>query len=303
MGRRILITGANGLLGQKLSHFIGNKPDNKCILLGRGGARFPLPMYSTYIDADITQYQKIRQIFEKEGPEVVVHTAAITNVDKCQLEPELCHKVNVEATQHLLECSRTTGAHFIFLSTDFVFDGKKGYYTEEDTPNPLSIYAHSKWEGEKLVMSYKGDWCIVRTVLIYGVSYNPSKKNIVLSIKEKLARGETVNVVYDQFRTPTLAEDLAWGISRIIELKATGIFNICGRDLLSILGMAYEIADFWEYDRKLINPVDSRSLGAPAPRPPITYLDISKAMKVLGYMPLRFRDSLHVVDVQLRHMG
>ena len=190
--------------------------------------------------------------------------------------------------------------HLIHLSTDFIFDGEKGTeYSETDIPNPQSYYAHSKYESEKIVQKSKIRWAIARTIIIYGIVDNMSRSNIVLWAKEALTEGQKINVVDDQFRAPTLAEDLADGCILIIDKGATGIYNLSGKETMSILELVYKVADFWKLDKSLITPSKSNILNQAAKRPAYTGFILDKAKHDLGYNPHSFIEGLEMLDRQL----
>jgi dTDP-4-dehydrorhamnose reductase len=188
------------------------------------------------------------------------------------------------------------------LSTDFIFDGTHGPLTEEEKPNPLSYYAETKLEAENIVMASKLNWAIARTVLVYGIVDNMSRSNIVLWVKQNLEQGKIINVVDDQFRTPTLAEDLADGCILIALKKAEGIFNISGKDFMSILELANKVADYYHLDKSLIKPSKSADIKQPAKRPPRTGFIIDKARKVLGYNPHSFEEGIKLMEEQILNM-
>jgi dTDP-4-dehydrorhamnose reductase len=190
--------------------------------------------------------------------------------------------------------------HLIHLSTDFIFNGTHGPVTEEETPEPLSYYGHSKWKAEQLVMQQANSWAVARTVLVYGIVSDMSRSNIVLWAKGALESGKTINVVCDQFRTPTLAEDLASGCALIADKKAQGIFNISGRDYMSVFDLVYKVATYWKLDKSLLNMSTSEGIKQPAKRPPITGFILDKAIKELGYKPHSFEEGLAVLDQQLK---
>jgi dTDP-4-dehydrorhamnose reductase len=297
---KILITGANGLLGQKLVEMLGQKPDWIVLATGRGECRIAsLPANVAYSNCDISSEESVNQIFKVFGPTTVLHTAAMTNVDECELHPEACHLQNVTASRHIIRACEESGSHLIHLSTDFIFDGEAGPYSEEDVPNPISIYGHSKLEAEELVLKASCPWSIVRTVLVYGIAPGLSRSNIILWVKASLEQGKEIQVVDDQFRTPTLAEDLASGCLLIAAQKATGIFNISGKDFLTPYDMALQTADFFSLDKSLIKRATAATFSQPAKRPPRTGFNISKAERILGYRPRSFQEGIAVLASQL----
>ena len=147
----------------------------------------------------------------EENPDVVIHTAAMTNVDQCETEREGCRKLNVDAVEYIIKACEHTGAYLLHLSTDFIFDGEAGPYDENGIPNPVSLYGESKLAAEKLLFDSNIKYGIARTVLVYGTAHDMSRSNIILWVKRSLEAGKDIKVVDDQLRSPTLAEDLAIG--------------------------------------------------------------------------------------------
>ena len=296
---KILITGSNGLLGQKLVKLLVNQHDIEFLATSTGENRIKTITGFDYVSLDITNKIQVEQVFNQFKPNVVINTAAMTNVDACEDQKEQCWNLNVNAVNNLIEASEKHQTHLIHLSTDFVFDGENGPYKEEDKPNPLSYYGQSKYEAEKLLQQSTIKWSIVRTIIVYGVVEDMSRSNIVLWAKQALEKGNPLTIVNDQFRMPTLAEDLAQACWLIAQKQATGIYNICGKDFMSILELVNRVADFYGYDKTIISPIASSSLNQAAKRPPKTGFVLDKAIKELGYSPCSFEEGLGVVTEQL----
>lgn len=307
---KILITGSNGLLGQKLVYKLRSKAGITCIATARGDNRLVKQDGYIYEALNITDKGNVAAVFSKHLPDVIINTAAMTNVDACETDKEgalLLNATSVANQVAVLEGLKQANAgyqpHFIHLSTDFIFDGTHGPLDETEAPNPLSYYAETKLEAEKTVMASRLDWAIARTVLVYGIVDNMSRSNIVLWVKSNLEQGKSINVVDDQFRTPTLAEDLADGCILIAEKRAAGIYNISGKDFYSILDLANVVADYYGLDKSLIKPSKSTDIKQPAKRPPITGFIIDKAVKELGYQPHSFVEGIRILEDQIRDMG
>lgn len=297
----ILITGSNGLLGQKLIDKLASNANYKLIASSKGTNRHPLQTGYVYEDFDITDEQAVKTIINKYKPASIINTAAMTNVDACETTKEACVELNVHAVKYLLAAAEHIQAQFIHLSTDFIFDGEKGPYKEEDQPNPLSFYGQSKWDAEQLLInSTYTNWTILRTIIVYGVAANMSRSNIILWAKQALEKGDKINVVDDQFRMPTLAEDLADICILAVEKQAKGIYNASGKDFMSILELVNRVADFFHLDKSLITPSKSKTLNQPAKRPPRTGFVLDKSIKELGYNPHSFEEGLAVVAQQLK---
>lgn len=283
---RILVTGANGLLGQKLVELILTT-DDYLIATAKSKLVLPLPK-GEFHPMDITLRDQVVDVITKAQPDVVINTAAMTNVDQCELEKEKCWLNNVTAVEYVVEACQKAKCRLIHLSTDFIFDGTYGPLDEEAIPNPVSYYGESKWAAEKIVQKSGLEWAIARTVLVYGVTKDMSRSNIVLWVKKSLEEGKTINVVNDQWRTPTLAENLAMGCYLMATKNAIGIYNISGDEMMTPYDIAMATAEFFGLDKSLINQTDSSKFKQAAKRPPKTGFLINKAKQNLGFKPSSF---------------
>jgi dTDP-4-dehydrorhamnose reductase len=297
---KILITGSNGLLGQKLVKLLANKDGIVLLATSKGKNRISNQSGYTYKSLDITNQLEVEAIFDEFKPDTVINTAAMTNVDACESDKVLCWDLNVNAVKYQIKAAEKHQSHYIHLSTDFVFDGEAGPYKETDQPNPLSYYGESKYEAEKLVQKANTKWSIARTIIVYGMVEDMSRSNIVLWAKEALEKGNPLTIVDDQFRSPTLAEDLAMGCWLIAEKQATGIYHISGKDVMSIIELVNRVADFYGLDKSIISPIKSSSLNQAAKRPPKTGFILDKAINDLDYSPCSFEEGLAILDKQLK---
>lgn len=297
--QKILVTGSNGLLGQKLVSLLSEIPDIQLIATSRGVNRLDFTDGYDYQEMDITNAAQVAEVIEKVRPDAIIHTAAMTNVDQCESEKDLCWAMNVKALEYLTKSCEKHNIFLCHLSTDFVFDGESGPYSEEDKPSPISFYGWSKYAAEEIVKRSKCAWSIVRTVLVYGITNDMSHSNIILWVKNSLEQQKVIKVVTDQFRTPTLAEDLALGCWLIVNQKAEGIFHISGKDFLTPYEMAIKTADFFQLDKSLITPVDSNNFIQPAKRPARTGFVLDKAVKILGYNPVGFEEGIGILAGQI----
>ena len=309
--KKILITGSNGLLGQKLVYALIDRNDVEVIATSKGENRIREKRGYSYESLDITLLPEVEAVFKKYRPHTVINTAAMTNVDACEDNQKACWALNVTAVENIvntlekieIESSTTQllnySSHLIYLSTDFVFDGKAGPYKEDDLPNPLSYYGLSKHVSEKYVQASKLKNTIIRTIIVYGIADNMSRSNVVLWAKDALEKGQEINVVDDQFRSPTLAEDLADGCIRVAMKEAIGIYHISGKETMSILELVHTVADFYGLDKSLVKPVKSATLNQPAKRPPRTGFIIDKAIRELDYHPHSFIEGLEILTSQL----
>jgi dTDP-4-dehydrorhamnose reductase len=295
---RVLITGSNGLLGNKLLNLLASEPGIEVHATGRGPNRNPKGNYH-YHKVDLEEEGAIHNLFEQEHPDVVIHAAAMTNVDACELDPNECQIQNVLVTEFVVRACEHFDSFLIHLSTDFIFDGLSGPYDENAKTNPLSVYGRTKLEAEVAVMNGDIGWAIVRTVLVYGVAADPGRSNIVLWVKKSLEDRKAIQLINDQWRMPTLAEDLAIGCWLIAKKRAKGIFNISGKELLNPYQIGLAVADVFGLDSTLISETDSSTFTQPAKRPPNTELILDKSIATLGYSPRSFKEGLHIVKSQL----
>ncbi|HEX2900620.1 MAG TPA: NAD(P)-dependent oxidoreductase [Bacteroidia bacterium] len=299
IAKTILVTGANGLLGQKLVQKLSRRDAVHLVATSVGPNRNPLDEGYVYESMDITQPDQVREMFVKYEPTEIINTAAMTNVDQCEKEQEACWELNVKAVETQIALCKEFETRMVHISTDFIFDGTAGPYTEKATPNPLSWYGKSKLEAENIVISSGVPYAIARTMLVFGVVQDMSRSNIVLWAKKSLEEGKPITVVNDQWRCPTLAEDLAEGVVLMTMKDKNGIYNISGPDMYSIHDLVQLVADHWKLDKSLITPIDSSTLNQAAKRPAKTGFIILKAQTELGFRPRTFRESLAIVDRQL----
>jgi len=289
---KVVITGSNGLLGQSLLNLLSKNENNYQVFgLSKGLNRSGRTDF-TYISIDITDEKNLKETIRQISPNFIINTAAMTHVDVCESEKEACDLLNVSVVQWLVDVSEELKTHLIHISTDFIFDGKKGYYKETDAPNPLSYYGLSKLKSEAILQRSKIDFTILRTILVFGQVYDMSRSNIVLWVKSMLAQEKEITIVDDQFRMPTYAVDLAMACKIAMDKKATGIFNISSKELLSIFEIAQQIAEVFELDKSLIKPISTATLNQTAPRPPKTGFDLSKTNRELDFYPKTFKEDL-----------
>lgn len=297
--KKILITGSNGLLGQKLVELLSQTTTHQVFATARGENRLPFTNGYKYQSMDITNRDQVQEVVEKIKPDVIIHTAAMTNVDQCETEKSACWAQNVSSVEYLVDACARIDCFLVHVSTDFIFDGKSGPYKEEAEASPISFYGWSKYAAEKIVINSNIRWGIARTVLVYGIAHDMSRTNIILWVKKSLEDGKNIKVVTDQWRTPTLAEDLAKGCTLIAEKEAEGIYNISGKDFLTPYEMAIMTADYFKLDKSLISQADSTTFSQPAKRPPRTGFDLSKSNEVLDYQPVSFIEGIEILAGQI----
>lgn len=289
--RKVLITGVNGFVGQYLAEALVKK-GYEVIGTGKAACRVAIDASNfIYESLDFTDEKAVEKIFTQYQPAVIVHAGAISKPDECEQNKEHAFQVNVEGAKVLLAASAVYKAYFIYLSSDFVFSGKKEIYKEEDAGEPVNYYGQTKLLAEAEVIAYPFNWTVVRTVLVYGKPI-ASRHNLLTNVANALQKGETLNIYNDQFRTPTYVEDLVSGIVSIIEQKATGVYHLSGEDLLTPYQMACAVAEYLNLNKELIKAVRADTFKQPALRPPRTVFDLAKARQTLGYIPTPFTEGL-----------
>jgi len=300
--KTILVTGSNGLLGQKITENILSSQHYHLIATSRGANRFPQQEGYTYVSMDILDPVNVRAVIEQYRPDAIIHTAAMTNVDTCQVQQEMAYALNVEAVKTLITYCEAYQIQLIHLSTDFIFDGAAGPYDEQAIPNPLSYYGQTKAEAEELVKQAACPWVIIRTILVYGIVGDMSRSNIVLWAKGALEKAQSLNVVNDQWRMPTLGEDLAEACLLAVEKEARGIYHISGKDMMRIVDIVRRVAAYWGLDDNVVNEVSSATLNQSAGRPLKTGFILDKAMADLNYQPHSFEEGLAILDRQVKNL-
>ncbi|WP_353138529.1 SDR family oxidoreductase [Pseudopedobacter sp.] len=297
--KKILVTGSNGLLGQKLTDAVLKNRQFELIATGKGVNRHPVKTGYVYEEMDITNKDSIASVVRKHHPDAIINTAAMTNVDTCESQREECWLLNVTAVEYLADLCREEGIQLVHLSTDFIFDGEEGPYTEDATPNPLSYYGESKLAAEQLLEHSGIHYAILRTIIVYGIVNDMSRSNIILWAKGALEKGNPINVVNDQWRMPTLAEDLADICLLAVEKEAQGVYNASGKDMMSIIELVQRVATYYNLDKSLIKPISSATLNQAAKRPKKTGFILDKSVKELGYQPHSFEEGIRIMEKQL----
>jgi dTDP-4-dehydrorhamnose reductase len=283
---RILVTGAGGLVGSAVVSLAS--PRHRVYSTFN---EHP-PAEGTPVKLDLLEREKIEATVKKVSPDAIIHTAALTDVDRCEREQELATRVNQDATKTLSDSARKAGAFMLYVSTDYVFDGATGMYTEESEPNPVNFYGLTKLKGELSVKSSGAEFCIARGSVIYGAHPAAGKANFALWIADKLRNGEHVRVLEDQYVSPTLNLSLAAMILEAVERRMTGTFHLAGASRVSRLEFARALADTLGLDVTLIDPARMEEMRWPAKRPKDSSLDVSKASSSLTSKPLLLADAL-----------
>jgi dTDP-4-dehydrorhamnose reductase len=277
---RIAVTGATGQLGRAFQEVAGRR--HELVLFG-GPASAGGP--------DLRDPAATSQAIRAARPDWVLHAASMTDVDGCERDPAAAHAINGRGTQAVAQGAAECGARLVAVSTDYVFDGKRGNYSETDAPNPRSVYGASKLEGERLAVTAVPGAIVARTSVVFG----PHKKNFVTWLRGELAAGRPVRIVRDQRVNPTLSYDLAEQVLALMEANATGIYHTAGATSLSRLEMAYAVADHFGLRRDLITPITSDQLSWVAERPLDATLNTAKVSRIKP--PLTFAAALRRLEV------
>lgn len=295
--RKILLTGANGLLGQKTTEIFARESEHELVLTDLA-EKAEEPRRFSYHELDITNKEAVKDFVRKCKPDIIINAAAYTNVDGCETERELSWRVNVDAVKNLIIASRINSSKIIHISTDYIFDGVKGGYDENATPNPLSFYGKAKLASENAVYASGIESAVIRTMIIYGYGKNV-KQNFALWLINSLGKDEPLKIVDDQFGMPTMVDDLGLALLRIVERERTGVYNVCGSEYINRFDFAVKLADVFGFDKSMIVPIKSSELRQAAVRPMNSSFILLKAETELGLQTLNVRDGLYLLKSQL----
>ena len=282
---RILVTGANGLVGQALVRAAGRWPGADVLATGRGPAA--AHARGGYARLDVLDGDAVERAFQDFSPDVVLHAAGEARVEPCEADREGCWALNVDAVVGLAAACHRHGARLVLPSTDFVFDGRSGPYAEGDRPGPVNAYGRSKLAAENALRTSRlTEWAVARTTMVFGAPAGDDPRlDVVRWLARELAAGRPVRVAADQVRTPTYDDDLADGVLRIVRYGRRGVFHVSGRESVSVLELARRVADAFGLDGSLVSPATTAELHPGAPRPLQAGLLILRAETELGYRP------------------
>ncbi len=286
---KILIVGASGFLGKKLFNILSKEFE----VIGTTHTK-----KKGFIDLDITKKDKTLQLIEKVKPNMIIMPASITDVDFCEKEKEKAHQTNVEGVKSIVEGCKKINARLIYFSTDYVFNGKKGNYKEDDQLNPLSYYAKTKVEAEEIVKNSRLDYIIGRVSCLYGYNSTEDKQTFVNFVISNIKKGNPVSAFRDQILSPTLIDDIVNAILILIKKWENGIFHIAGSEPISRYDFTLKITDVFNLDKKLIKSIKTSELKQKAKRPLNASLDISKLEK-LGIKMSNIEEGLKKMKEQL----
>lgn len=292
---KLLITGINGLLGQKLAE----QASSKYSILGVDLQDEPVmkKIKFVYRKLDLTDRRKVKEAILSFHPGYLINTAAMTDVDGCEIEKERCWRINVEAVEHITFAAQMTGTKIVHISSDYIFDGKNGPYSEDSLPSPLGYYGRSKLASENLLVASNLEHAVVRTMVLYGHGMEV-RPNFVTWLINMLKKGERVTIVTDQFGNPTLIDDLAAAILKIIELKKWDLYHICGSELIDRYHFALKIAEIFKLNKNLISATTTPELKQQALRPLKSGFIIEKATSEFGIKMSNIEDGLKKLKKQ-----
>jgi dTDP-4-dehydrorhamnose reductase len=274
---KVLITGCNGLLGQKLVRFA---PAGFHVL-GVDLHEQSVAILSDYRSVDLSQTGAAAEVARQWQPAWILNAAAFTDVDGAEIKREQCYRVNVTLVENLIQACSAIGAKMVHVSTDYIFDGRNGPYREEDPPNPIGYYGATKLAGEEALLNSTIQYAIARTMVLYGQGVRV-RPNFVTWLVATLSQRQPVRIVNDQFGNTTLADELAEGIWQMVLHQSRGIYHLAGREIVDRYTFALKIAHVFELDAALIEPVATAQLQQRAPRPMKSGLVVQKAMNELG---------------------
>jgi dTDP-4-dehydrorhamnose reductase len=288
---KIFVTGSTGLLGHqvvKLALDFGHE-----VLASYVGTS---PASGEPVELDLLDLPSIKPTITKLKPDAIIHTAAYTDVDGCETNRDAARKLNADATKQIALAANEIDAHLTYTSTDYVFDGEKGRYKENDKPHPISHYGHTKFEGELHVRANSKEWCIARTSAIYG--WGGEKKNFATWLLDNLSARKQVKVVTDQYVSPTLNTNLAEMVLEISERKLTGVLHTAGASRVNRYEFAVELAKVFDQDPHLIKRAKIEEMNWPAKRPKDSSLNVSRCTKLLKAKPLGISEALKTMKAQ-----
>ena len=283
---KFLVTGSAGLVGQQVVKYLSKS--NQVFSCYNESK----PEYGDSVKMDLKNYEMISSVLTEIKPDVVIHLGAMTGVDLCEKEKTSASEINTKATEIIAkECSKLN-SFLVYVSTDYVFDGNFGMYKEDDVANPLGFYGKSKLEGEKAVQNFSTNWCIVRTSTPFGL--HPTKKSFPMWVIENLQKQKQIDILIDQFTSPTYIPNLSRMLIEISERRITGIIHAAGASKISRYQMASMISDKLNLDGTLLKQISINKMKWVAQRPKDSSLDVSRASSILNEKPQKIDQSLNL---------
>ncbi|MGH8067397.1 MAG: SDR family oxidoreductase [Candidatus Entotheonellia bacterium] len=289
--KRILVTGVSGFLGR----YVATTLKDHYAVLGTYHRHAIALDECMLTRLDVTEVEAVRTTCREFRPDVVVHTAALGDVDACERHPDQAHQVNVQGTESIAEGADEVGAQLIYISTDQVYDGGQAHYTEADAPHPLMVYGCTKLEGEHRAAAICRDTVILRLALMYGWG-TPSRLNFVDWLVERLRAGQEVPLFVDQYRTPLYVAQASEVIEQLIDApEVRGTFNLGGGERLNRYAFGVKLCEVFDLPKALLTPIEMGSAGGLAARPRDCSMNSAKISSLLQIMPLTVEEGLCVM--------
>ena len=293
---KFLVTGSAGLIGNQVVLDLSKSNNQIYSCYHNSKPKFGIPT-----QLDLLDFEKIPKVIDDTKPDVIIHLAAITNVEECERNKELASKINTKVTEIISKKADKNNIFLIYVSTDYVFDGVEGMRKENDTTNPLNHYGKSKLEGEKAVMKMKSNWCIARTSTPFG--FHPKKKSFSIYVIENLRSKNTINVVTDQYTSPVYVPNVSEMIIELATRQITGLIHVAGGSRISRYEFAELIVEKLNLDKKLLKPATLDETNWITKRPKDCSLDVSHASSILNTKPQRIEKSIDLFtnDIKSNH--
>jgi len=282
---KFLVTGSAGLVGSQVVKDLTKQ--NHTVYSCYHDEK---PSHGTSIQLDITDQDKIIQILQEIKPDRIIHLAAMTNVDQCETQQELAILLNAKSTEILAKQAAKQNIFFVYVSTDYVFDGIKGMKKEDDSTNPLGFYGKSKLEGELTLNKLASSWCIARTSTPFGIHHK--KKSFPLWVQESLEAKKEIPVLVDQFTSPTYVPNLSKMLIEVATRQITGVIHLAGATRISRYELAELVADKLSLDKKFLIQTNTDEMNWKAQRPRDSSFDVSLATEILNEKPQEIEHSL-----------
>lgn len=290
---KFLVTGSAGLVGRQV---VKDLLQSYTQVYSCYHTSKPEDGIATYLD--LTDKDSIVKAVESTKPDVIIHLAAMTNVDLCETQKDLATRINSKSTAVISEQAKKLGAFLVYVSTDYVFDGEKGMKKESDSTGPIDHYGKSKLEGENAVKEIATKWCIARTSTPYGI--HPKKKSFPIFIAENLKAGIPLDIITDQYTSPTYVPNLSRMLIEIASRNIQGILHVSGATRISRYDMAEMVAEKLNLDKKLLRPTHMAEMNWAAKRPQDSSLDVSKATSLLKEKPMGIQQGLDLFIEQMK---
>lgn len=274
---KISIIGGSGFIGSHFVKLFSKKNNDVKYSFFKNN-----PLYESGFQLDISDKGKVIEFFKKNKSDLIILSSALTNVDLCEVNPNLAELINVKGTQNIIDACKNFNNKIIYISTSAVFDGSKSKYCETDKPNPTSVYGITKLRGEKIIMESGIPYLILRTDQPYGWNEKWQHTNSVIRAIENLKKNHSFNEISDWFNTPTYVPDFVNATNLLIENKLEGIFHLVGSDYINRYKWSHKVAKIFNLKKELIKKINSSELKLPVKRTNVC-LSNQKLKEKTGY--------------------